>query len=99
MGVIFPFFVILPFYAKISPAKNKTQETLLRKFMKYRENYPHMKGLAKIFAKFSPSENNQVYSIWISFHHTACLPQQLLAEVMTFVNGKSAFQAMIDQMA
>ena len=31
--------------------------------MKYRENYPHVKGLANIFAKFSPSENNHVYSI------------------------------------
>ena len=31
----------------------------------YRENYPHMKCLANIFAKFSPSENNHVYS---TFH-------------------------------
>ena len=27
--------------------------------MKYRENNPHVKGIANIFAKFSPSENNQ----------------------------------------
>ena len=30
---------------------------------KYRENYPHVKSRADIFAKFSPSENNHVYSI------------------------------------
>ena len=31
-----------------------------------RENYPHVKCLDNIFAKFSPSENNHVYSIRIS---------------------------------
>ena len=34
-----------------------------RKYVKYRENYPHAKGLANIFAKFSPSEYNHVYSM------------------------------------
>ena len=37
--------------------------TLLRKYEKYRENYPHVKGLDSIFAKFSLSENNHVYSM------------------------------------
>ena len=41
---------------------NKTLKTLLRKYVKYREIYAHMKGLANIFANFSPSENNHVYS-------------------------------------
>ena len=36
--------------------------TLLRKWEKYRENYPAVKGLGNIFAKFSPSENNHIYS-------------------------------------
>ena len=30
---------------------------------KYSENYPNVKCLANIYAKFSPSENNHVYSI------------------------------------
>ena len=41
--------------------------TLLKK---YSENYPYMKGLINIFAKFSPSENNHIYSI-IKLHHFA----------------------------
>ena len=36
--------------------------TLLRKNEKYREDYPHVKGLDNIFAKFSPIENYHVYS-------------------------------------
>ena len=34
----------------------------MKEIEQYRENYPHMKCLANIFAKFSPSENNHVYS-------------------------------------
>ena len=45
-------------------AKNKAHMNLLRKYDKYRENYPHVKGLCNIFAKFSPSENNHVYSTY-----------------------------------
>ena len=36
---------------------------LWRKYEEYRENYPNVKCLANVFAKFSPSENNHVYSI------------------------------------
>ena len=39
--------------------------TLLRKYEKYRENYPRVKGLDSIFAKFPPSENNHVKSILV----------------------------------
>ena len=66
VGVIFAFFAILPFSRKFPPRENKTQMTLLRKYEKYRENYPHVKGLDKIFAKFPPSENNHVYSSWLA---------------------------------
>ena len=62
MGVIFAFFPILPFSRKFSPCENKTPKTLLRKYRWYRVNYPHVKGLVNIFAKFFPSENNHVYS-------------------------------------
>ena len=37
---------------------------LWRKYNNYRENYPHVKCLDNIFAKFSPSENNHVYSTY-----------------------------------
>ena len=59
---IFTFFAIWPISRKFPPWENKTHKTLLRKEVKYRENYPHVKGLANIFAKFYPSENNHVYS-------------------------------------
>ena len=62
VGVIFAFFAIWSSSRKFPPRENKTHKTLLRKSVKYRENYPHVKGLANIFAKFSPSENNHVYS-------------------------------------
>ena len=63
VGVISTFFAILPSSRKFPPRENKTHMTLLSKYEKYRENYPHVKGLGNIFAKFSPSENNHVYSI------------------------------------
>ena len=62
VGVIFAFFAILPSSRKFSPRENKPHMTLLRKYEKYRENYPYVKCLDSIFAKFSPSENNHVYS-------------------------------------
>ena len=67
VGVIFAFFAILPFSRKFPPRENKTHKTLLRKYENYRENYPHLKGLDNIFAKFSPSENIHVYStpLWV----------------------------------
>ena len=58
MGVIFAFFTILPSSQKFPPRETKTHMTLSRKYERYRENYPHAKGLDNIFAKFSPSENN-----------------------------------------
>ena len=36
---------------------------LLKRYEKYCENYPHVKGLGNILAKFSPSENNHIYTI------------------------------------
>ena len=51
----------MTFLAKIPP-EEKPHKTLLRKKVKYYENYPHVKGLANIFAKFFPNENNYVYS-------------------------------------
>ena len=70
MGVIFAFFRDMTFFANISPRKNKTHQILLRKKVKYCENYPHVKGLANIFAKFSPNKNNQVCS---NMRETVCM--------------------------
>ena len=40
-------------FAKIPPREIKTHNALLRKKVKYRENNPHMKEVANIFAQFS----------------------------------------------
>ena len=48
----------IAFFAKFSPRENKphTGMTLLRKYEKYRENYPHVEGLESIFAIFFPAK-------------------------------------------
>ena len=65
MGVIFVFFAMLSSLRKFSSHENKTCMTLFRKNVYNRENNPLMKGLANIFAKFSPSENNPIYSNYV----------------------------------
>ena len=59
---IFAFFAMLPSSLKFPSRENKTCLTLLRKLGYNRENNPHVKGLANIFAKFPLSENNHVHS-------------------------------------
>ena len=44
-GVIFAFFAILPSLQKFPSRENKTHMTSLRKYERYRENYPHVKDL------------------------------------------------------
>ena len=62
MGVIFAIFAILPYSRKLPPRENKTHMTLLKEIWVESWKLPHVKSLANIFAKFSPSENNHVYS-------------------------------------
>ena len=72
VGVIFVFFAILSSLRKFPPGENKTHMTLhvLGKYDKNRENYLHVKGLGNIFTKFSPSENNNVYSRLLQLTYT-----------------------------
>ena len=50
----------IAFFAKISP----TPYDFIKEMWEVSKNYPHVKGIDSIFAKFSPSENNHVYSMW-----------------------------------
>ena len=59
IGVIFVFLFSSP---KLPHAKIKLICLYEGKKEKHCENYPHVKCLANIFAKFSSSENNHVYS-------------------------------------
>ena len=62
---VFFFFFILSSSRKFTPRENKAHMNLLRKYDKYRENYPQVKGLCNIFVKFPPSENNHILQyIW-----------------------------------
>ena len=47
------------------------------------KNYPHVKCLANIFAKFPPSENNHVYSKWMrtGFKHAILKQLQVKSSV------------------
>ena len=66
VGVIFAFFALLSFSRKLPPSENKTHMPLWRKYEWNRENYPHVKCLTNT-NKFSPSENNHVYSMLKTF--------------------------------
>ena len=59
-GGNFRIFHDITFFVKFSPVQKLNSYDL----EKYRENYSHVKCLANIFAKLSPSENNHVYTIW-----------------------------------
>ena len=59
MGVIFRVFRALVFFAKIIPTQKKTYMPFCRKY-----EYPHVKCLANIFAKISPSLNNHDYTVF-----------------------------------
>ena len=49
------------FFAKMSPAQEKNPYDNIKKMeMYYHENYPHMKDLANMLAKFFNSENNPI---------------------------------------
>ena len=62
----------------------------------YHENYPHVKCLANIFVKFSPSENNHVYSYYVRLQ--TCLAVKFIVIVgnthslKTLKNIFSSFQ-------